>query len=81
MLVITTLLVLLFIGLVNRVVIKPINSLAAAAVSYVEEKRRPAGKMAGPPWKSWRSTREMRWKTCAWRYSRWNRISTDILKI
>lgn len=44
MLVITTLLVLLFIGLVNRVVIKPINSLAAAAVSYVEEKKKAGGK-------------------------------------
>ena len=44
MLSVTTLLVLIFIGLVNRVVIKPINSLAAAAVSYVEDKKKAGGK-------------------------------------
>lgn len=43
MLAVTTLLVLIFISLVYHVVIKPINSLAAAAVTYVEDKKKAGG--------------------------------------
>lgn len=43
MLVVTTILVFLFIKLVNCMVVNPVNRLAAAAVSYVEDKKKATG--------------------------------------
>lgn len=43
MLAVTTLLSIIFIRLVNHMVVKPINSLAVAAASYVDDRKKNAG--------------------------------------